>query len=123
MTGRTFTWRVAAGDRDAAEMVLTASTDGLVTLAAEPAGPAKLDNYQRAALAAALDAADRAASGLRARLQPDGRGHASAAAEHLLTLVVATDPSFRVTAEMHDAATALVHAVAAALCSTRGGDQ
>ena len=46
--------------------------------------------------------------------------HAAAAADHLLALVVATDRTFRVTADRHDAAVALVQTIAAALCSTRG---
>ena len=46
--------------------------------------------------------------------------HAAASAEHPLALVVATDPTFRMTAERHGAAVALVQAIVAALCSTRG---
>jgi hypothetical protein len=56
--------------------------------------------------------------------RPDERpelDHAAAAADHLLALVVATDPSFQVSAEMHDATVALVHAVVSAL--TAGGDR
>ena len=45
--------------------------------------------------------------------------HAAVAADHMLALVVAADPTFQVTAERHDAAVALVEAIVAALSSRR----
>jgi hypothetical protein len=44
-------------------------------------------------------------------------GNASRVANHLLALVATRDPQFRPTPELHDAATALVHALAAALAA------
>ena len=46
--------------------------------------------------------------------------HAGHAADHMLALVVAADPTFQVTAERHGAAVALVEAIVAALSSRRG---
>ena len=48
------------------------------------------------------------------------RDHAVAAADHMLALVIAADPTFQVTAERHGAAVALVEAIVAALSSRRG---
>ena len=44
-------------------------------------------------------------------------GHAGRAADHVLALVVAQDPTFRVTPEHHDAMAALVQAVARAVAA------
>ena len=41
--------------------------------------------------------------------------HAGWAADHLLSLVVAADPTFRVTPQMHDETVALVQAMVSAL--------
>ena len=46
--------------------------------------------------------------------------HAAAAADHVLALVVAADPTFRVTAEQHDAMVALLEAIVSALTVARG---
>lgn len=46
-----------------------------------------------------------------------GRGHADAAADHILALVVAQDATLRVTPELHDATAAIVRSVAAALAA------
>jgi hypothetical protein len=46
--------------------------------------------------------------------------HASRAADHVLALVAAREPGYRVTAEKHDTMVALVEAIAAALSSAGG---
>ncbi len=54
--------------------------------------------------------------------RPDVRvesDHATRSADALLALVVARDPSFVVSAEIHDAAVALIHALAGALARVR----
>jgi hypothetical protein len=45
--------------------------------------------------------------------------HAGRAADHVVALVVATDPTFRVTPETHDRVTAVVEAVVSALVAVR----
>jgi hypothetical protein len=52
--------------------------------------------------------------------RPDERpelDHAAAAADHVLALIVAADPTFRATPERHDAMVALVQAVARAVAA------
>ena len=57
--------------------------------------------------------------------RPDDRhelDHASAAADHMLALVVAANPASRVTAGMHDATVELVRSIVRALTvGTTGG--
>jgi hypothetical protein len=65
MSDRKFTWMVPV--LDGVELLVTAELDGVVTLAAEPAGPARLNHWHRAALVAVLDDAGRTAAGLLAR--------------------------------------------------------
>lgn len=47
------------------------------------------------------------------------RVHADAAAEHILALITAQDPTFEITPDRHDAMTALVLAVARAVGGAR----
>jgi hypothetical protein len=74
---------------------------------------------QAVQLAAALVRAAAVAGGARVS-RPDERpelDHAAAAADHVLALIVAADPTFRATPERHDAMVALVQAVARAVAA------
>jgi hypothetical protein len=74
---------------------------------------------QAVQLAAALVRAAAVAGGARVNW-PDERpklDHAAAAADHVLALIVAADPTFRATPKRHDAMVALVQAVARAVAA------
>lgn len=53
-------------------------------------------------------------------LTPDACDHAGRAADHVLALVVAENPAYTVTADLHDAVVNVVQAVARALVVSSG---